>query len=261
MNKDFISLFKEDNGHKTTVSSRSLEGTAQLNSVAADVVNAILQHINEHADELAELVVESQRSHDAMDKLINECYDLKAVNIDFLTALSETTLEGMLKSQQSKRSRAKSKVMTLDNYRNMMMGAVAENLIRRALGKEKTAGRARRVGIIEYTDEQLEALRLDQDRLRKEIRNIQSKKSIMKSKEGFSEDDEQWKKLLEVEEKLKALRVSTRGTVDTTKRKLAEMLDGIDIDKLKVADAKKLLQQALELAKGKVQQEDEAEAQ
>ena len=154
--------------------------------------------------------------------------------------------------------------MTLDNYRNMMMGAVGECLIRRALGKEKTAG-ARRVGVIEYTDEQLEALRLDQDKLRKEIRNIQSKKSIMKSKEGFSEDDEQWKKLLEAEEKLKALRVPVRGVaVDTTKRKLAEMLNGVDINELKAADAKKLLQQALELVKNTTQQDvqqEEAKAQ
>lgn len=252
-------LFEEANGYKATTNSRSLEGTAQLNSVASGIVNAILQHINEHADELAELVAASQKDHSAMDKLINECYDLKTVNIDFLTALSETTLEGMLKSQQSKRSRAKGKIMTLDNYRNMMMGAVAENLIRMALGKEKNAG-ARRVGIVEYTDEQLEELRNDQDKLRREIRNIQSKKSIMKSKEGFSEDDEQWKKLLEAEEKLKALRVST-GAVDATKRKLAELLDGVDLNTLKVADAKKLLQQALELAKGEVQQEDEAEVQ
>lgn len=251
-------LFEEANGYKATTNSRSLEGTAQLNSVASNIVDTILRHINEHADELAELVANSQRSHDEMDKLINKCYDLSAVNIDFLTALSEQVLEGMLKSQQSKRSRAKGKIMTLDNYRNMMMGAVAENLIRRALGKEKTAG-ARRVGVIEYTDEQLEELRNNQDKLRKEIRNIQSKKSIMKSKEGFSEDDEQWKKLLEAEEKLKALRVSTRETVDTTKRKLAELLDGVDLNTLKVADAKKLLQQALELAKGEVQQEDEAQ--
>ena len=252
-------LFEEANGYKATTNSRSLEGTAQLNSVASGIVNAILQHINEHADELAELVANSQKDHSAMDKLINECYDLKAVNIDFLKELDKEILERMLKSQQSKRSRAKSKLMTLDNYRDMMMGAVAEGLIRMALGKEKAAG-ARRVGNIEYTDEQLEELRLDQDKLRKEIRNIQSKKSIMKSKEGFSEDDERWKKLLEAEEKLKALRIPTRGVaVDTTKRKLAEMLDGIDIDKLKITDAKKLLQQALELAKGEVQQEVQQE--
>ena len=248
-------LFKEANGREMTINSRNLEGTAQLNSVASGIVNAILQHINEHVDELAELVAESQKSHDAMDKLINECYDLKTVNIDFLKELDEKILEGMLKSQQSKRSRAKGKIMTLDNYRNMMMGAVGECLIRRALDKEKTAG-ARRVGVVEYTDEQLEELRNDQDKLRKEIRNIQSKKSIMKSKEGFSEDDEQWKKLLEAEEKLKALRISVRGVaVDTTKRKLAEMLDGIDLNTLKATDAKKLLQQALELAKGEAQQE------
>ena len=266
MSKNLANLFKEANGRETIISARGLEGTPQLNSVASGIVDAILRHIDEHADELSELVAESQKSHDAMDKLINECYELKTVNIDFLKELDKKILEGMLKSQQSKRSRAKSKIMTLDNYRNMMMGAVAENLIRIALGKEKTAGRARRVGVIEYTDEQLEELRNDQDKLRKEIRNIQSKKSIMKSKEGFSEDDEHWKKLLEAEEKLKALRIPARGiAVDTTKHKLAEMLGGIDISELKAADAKKLLQQALELAKGEVQQEtqqeDEAKAQ
>jgi len=261
MNNNLANLFKEANGRETTINSRGLEGTAQLNSVASGIVDAILRHINEHADELAELVANSQKSHDAMDKLINACYDLKAVNIDFLTALSEQILEGMLKSQQSKRSRAKSKIMTLDNYRNMMMGAVAENLIRKALSKEKTAGRARRVGVIEYTDEQLEELRNDQDKLRREIRNIQSKKSIMKSKEGFSEDDKMWKKLIEAEERLKALRIPARGVaVDTTKRQLAELLDGIDLSKLNAADAKKLLQQALELAKGNAQQEDEIQA-
>lgn len=258
MSKNLANLFKEANGREMTANSRGLEGTAQLNSVASGIVDAILRHIDEHADKLAELVAESQKDHDAMDKLINECYELKTVNIDFLKELDEKILEGMLKSQQSKRSRAKSKTMTLDNYRNMMMGAVAEGLIRRALGKEKIAGRARRVGVIEYTDEQLEELRLDQDRLRKEIRNIQSKKSIMKSKEGFSEDDERWKKLLEAEEKLKALRIPARGVaVDTTKRKLAEMLDGVDINKLKAADAKQLLQQALELVKDNVQQEEQ----
>ena len=257
MTKNLANLFKEANGREMTANSRSLEGTAQLNSVASGIVDAILRHIDEHADKLAELVAESQKDHDAMDKLINECYELKTVNIDFLKELDEKILEGMLKSQQSKRSRAKSKAMTLDNYRNMMMGAVAEGLIRRALGKEKAA-RARRVGFIEYTDEQLEELRNDQDRLRKEIRNIQSKKSIMKSKEGFSEDDERWKKLLEAEEKLKAIRIPARGVaVDTTKRKLAEMLDGVDINKLKATDAKQLLQQALELVKGNVQQEEQ----
>ena len=257
MNNNLANLFKEANGRETIINARSLEGTAQLNSVASSIVDAILRHINEHADELAELVAESQKSHDAMDKLINECYELKTVNIDFLKKLDEKTLDGMLKSQQSKRSRAKSKIMTLDNYRNMMMGAIAENLIRIALGKAKTAS-ARRVGAVEYTDEQLEELRDDQDKLRKEIRNIQSKKSIMKSKEGFSEDDEQWKKLLEAEEKLKALRIPVRGVaVDTTKRQLAEMLEGVDISALKTADAKQLLQQALALIKGNAPQEEQ----
>lgn len=260
MDKNLTNLFKEVDSQKTT-NNRGLEGTAQLNSVASRIVDDILQHINENADKLAERVAASQKDHDEMDKLIKECYELETVDIEFLKALDEETLERMLRSQQSKRSRAKSKVMTLDNYRNMMMGAVAEHLIRRALGKEKNAGRARHAGIVEFTDEQLEELKSDPDKLRRAIRNIQSKKSIMRSKEGFSEDDERWKKLLEAEEKLKALRMSVRGVaVDRTKQQLAKMLDGININELKAADAKKLLQQTLELVKD-TQEEDAANAQ
>ena len=158
----------------------------------------------------------------------------------------------MLKSQQSKRSRAKSKAMTMDNYKSMMAGAIAENLIRQATGKVKSAGGARRMsGSVDFTAEQLEELRADQEKLKKELRNVQSKKSIMKSKADFSEDDDRWQALLVAEEQLKSIRVSTGHTqvvkVDETKEKLAEVLADVDPSSLKAGDSKALLAQIKEL--------------
>lgn len=106
-------------------------------------------------------------------------------------------------------------------------------------------------GSVDFSAEQLEALREDQERLKKEIRNIQSKKSIMKSKADFSEDDERWQALLVAEEQLKSVRVSTGGTkvvkVDETKEKLAEMLSDLDPSHLKAADSKEMLARIKEL--------------
>ena len=77
----------------------------------------------------------------------------------------------------------------------------------------------------------------------------------MKSKANFSEEDERWQQLLVAEDQLKSIRVSTRGTtkiveVDTTKEKLEEAFDGIDIEsieKMKAADSKALLAKLAEL--------------
>jgi hypothetical protein len=92
----------------------------------------------------------------------------------------------MLKSQQSKRSRAKSKAMTLDNYTTLLTAAIAEDIIREIYNKPKSAGGFHRAaGTVDYTIDQLQALHDDQEALRKEIRNVQSKKSIMKSKNPF----------------------------------------------------------------------------
>ena len=142
--------------------------------------------------------------------------------------------------------------MTMDNYRTMMVGALSENLIRIAANKPKSAvGNRHASGKVDYTAEELEALAADQDKLKKEIRNVQSKKSIMKSKEGFSEEDERWQALLVAEEQLKGLRVDSVKvvTVDTTKTALAEMLGDVDVNSMKAADAKKLIEQAMSLLK------------
>lgn len=245
-------MFNATENNEATANARSLAGTAQLTAVANELVAQCIKTLNDNLDEYREDFEASKHDHNAMDKLLAKLIDFYDVDVEFIKELDETVVDGMLKSQQSKRSRAKSKAMTMDNYKSMMAGAIAENLIRKATGKAKSAGGARRMsGSVDFTAEQLEALQADQEQLKKEIRNVQSKKSIMKSKADFTEEDERWQALLVAEEQLKSIRVTTGGTkvvkVDETKDKLAEMLSDIDPNDLKAADSKEMLARVKEL--------------
>lgn len=241
-------MFNATETNAATANARSLAGTAQLTAVANEYVASTIKTIDGSFEQYREAFEASKNDHSAMDALLAQIIDFDAIDVEFIKELDETVVDGMLKSQQSKRSRAKSKAMTMDNYRSMMNGAIAENLIRKATGKVKSAGGARRTsGSVDFSAEQLEALKEDQEQLRKEIRNVQSKKSIMKSKADFSEEDERWQALLVAEEQLKSIRISTGGTkvvkVDETKEKLAEMLDEVDTNNMKAADVKDMLAQ------------------
>lgn len=252
MTNNINEMFNTVENNETTTNARSLAGTAQLTSVANTLVADCMAKLSEQLDDYKELFMESQKDHNAMDKLLALLIDFDSIDVEFISSLDEQTVDGMLKSQQSKRSRAKNKLMTMDNYKNMMAGAIAENLIRKATGKVKMATGIRRAsGSLDFTEEELEQLKEDQERLKKEIRNIQSKKSIMKAKEDFTEEDERWKRLLEVEEQLKSLRVSTRATrvvkVDETKEKLASAFADVDLEHIKAADSKALLAQIKEM--------------
>ena len=259
-------MFAENENGKTTTGSRILAGTAQLTSIANNIVAEVLKKASADAETYKERIVASQSDHDAMDALIQELYDLKSVDVTFLKELDEDTQNAMLKSQQSKRSRTKGKTMTMDNYRNLMAGGVAELLIRQATGKAKTAsGTRRRSGKIVYTAEELEELKKDQDEVRRELRNVQSKKSIAKRKADFSEDSERWQQLLEAEAQLKSIRISgVRGTktvvVDKTGEILKAELGDTDVNSLKAADAKALLKKLLEQASGGEATAEEAPA-
>lgn len=240
-------LFANNNNNSTEVSNRSnqLSSTAELTRISTEIAREILKRAEDDAEKFADKIIESQQSHDAMDNLIAEIYDLTTVDIDFLKNESEEVLDRMIKSQQSKRSRAKSKEMTLDNYITMLTGAVAENLLRIAANKPKTAGGggARR-GTVTYSEEELEAFKNDPEALRKALRNVQSKKSIYKSKADFDPESERWQELLEVEAQLKAIRdgqnVEAEKAIEKTNQ-LEEMLATVDTKNLKAADAKELL--------------------
>ena len=251
-----------DATQEATTGSRGLAGTAQLTALSSEIAQAIITIVNDNYEEYKELMPASRTDNNAMDKLIAKAYDLSTPDISFLQELSEEVTTGMLKSQQSKRSRSKSKVMTMDNYRTMMTAAVAESLIRLATGKDKASSGNRRLsGSVEYTEEQLLEYQTNQELLKKELRNVQSKKSIMKSKADFDETDDRWKALLIAEMQLKERRVTTGAVhvvqVDKTKDALSTMLEGIDVNHLKASDSKDLLEQIKHMIAG--EQSEEAE--
>ena len=238
---------------ETTTNARTLSGTAALTQVASAGAAHAIRRMEADIENYRDRIALSATDSAELDKLIDELKPLVDIEADDpLRFLDEDTVESMLKSQQSKRSRAKGKAMTLDNYKTLMTAAIAEDILRELYNKPKQAGGAKRRGSVEFTAEQLDALSADQVQLRKEIRNIQSKKSIMKSKADFDESSEAWQQLLTVESMLKGLRVGGRGStvveVDTTKDALADVLEGVDIEHLKAADAKELLARISELS-------------
>ena len=238
---------------ETTTNARTLSGTAALTQVASAGAAHAIRRMEADIENYRDRIALSATDSAELDKLIDELKPLVDIESDDpLRFLDEDTVESMLKSQQSKRSRAKGKAMTLDNYKTLMTAAIAEDILRELYNKPKQAGGTKRRGSVEFTAEQLDALSADQVQLRKEIRNIQSKKSIMKSKADFDESSEAWQQLLKVEGMLKDLRVGGRGStvveVDTTKDALAGVLDGVDIEHLKAADAKELLARISELS-------------
>lgn len=220
--------------------ARALTGTADLTRIASTAAQKIMEAAKT-SDEGIQQIAESIANSAALDKLVTSA---EYGDYSSLKTIDDETLESMLKSQQSKRSRCKSKAMTEDNYLSMLSAAIAEEILRDLLGKAKNAsGRGSAGGVLSYTDEQIATLTEDQDALRKEIRNIQSKKSIMKSKADYSEEDVRWLALLEAETLLKGLRVGTSGTkyVDATKDTIREMLAEVDVDTIKLAQAKEML--------------------
>jgi len=253
MSEKLNSMFEANEAQEVTTGARSLAGTAQLTTLANTVANEVIKKIDTDLENYREKFDASKSDHNAMDALITELYGLTTVDVQFIKELDDDTVESMLKSQQSKRSRSKSKVMTLDNYKSMMTGAAAELLIRQATGKAKSATSVRRLsGSIEFTAEELEKLKDDQDAVKRELRNVQSKKSIMKTKADFSEESERWQQLLVAEEQLKSIRTSSSTVktirVDETKDALLAEIGDTALEDLKPAEAKKLLQKVLAAA-------------
>lgn len=231
----------------STVNARSLPGTAELTSVAHATAIRVMNAMEADIEAYKPRIQQSATDAKELDAIIDELADYTSIPADsVLYNLNEEQVESMLKSQQSKRSRSKSKAMTVDNYVTLLTAAIAEDILRTIYNKPKSAGGFHRTtGGVDYTIEQLEALGNDQEALRKEIRNIQSKKSIMKSKADFDESDPRWQALLKAEQQLKDMRVGGRAgivEVDKTKNALDELLAGKDISKMKSAEAHELLE-------------------
>lgn len=238
-----------------TIGNRGLRGTAELTSIATAAATRMLKAMEEDIASWRPRIQKSTVDSRELDAIIDEFKPYCDIEDDhILRNLTDENVEGMLKSQQSKRSRCKSKTMTIDNYINLLAAAIAEDLLRELYNKPKSAsGFQRGSSTVDYTIEQLEMLSNDQEALRKEIRNVQSKKSIMKSKADFDESDPRWQALLKAEQQLKDMRVSRGGhvvEVDKTKDALSELLAGKDISKMKSAEAHELLELIAKMTAG-----------
>lgn len=227
-------------------SARSLPGTAELTAIASAEAHRIIKAMEDDIDTYKPRIQASSVDSRELDAIIDEFKPFAEIGEDhILRNLDDATVDGMLKSQQSKRSRSKGKTMTLDNYINLLTAAIAEDILRDIYNKPKSSSAyGRAAGLVDYTGAQLEALANDQEALRKEIRNVQSKKSIMRSKADFDESDERWLSLLKAEQQLKDLRVTTTHVVevDRTRNAILDKLTDIDISKLKSAEAHELLE-------------------
>lgn len=248
MNK-LMNVFAANNETKAA-NGRTLTGTVQLQMQAAEIKKSVIAQLEEamngeQAEELEAAMLKAQSDNNAMDELVQRFTDISSADVAWLTGNAEA--DKMLASVQSKRSRLKTKEATYDVFVQMVEASISEQLIRVATGKTKGNGGATRVrGSVEYTEEQLAAYAKDQDALKREIRNIQSKKSIMKSKAGFSEQDAYWIKLLDAEAQLKALRVGTTSKTvvvqpDPIREQLKDMIGDTDISKMNKADMAALL--------------------
>jgi hypothetical protein len=138
----------------------------------------------------------------------------------------------------------------MDNYLSILTQAVGEMLIRTALEKPKGtsfgAGRAR--DTITYTEDELLAYSENQEVLRREIRNVASKKSVYKRKIGdkfteeFAATDPIWLELMKADEQLKNVRVAIpRAPLTTFREKISSIIGETNLETVKGAEAKRLL--------------------
>lgn len=222
MSENLNEMFEEVKVEPTV---RGLSGTAQLTSQASGISRTILTKLNDKIDEYKEIFAESKINNNAMDSLIKEDPAFIDADVTWMLNITEDELVAMLKSQQSKRSRLKKKVMTMANYTSMMNGAIGELLIRRVLGKDKQAlGRA--IGRKEFTTEELEKFEANQEDLRREIRNTQSKLSIFKKNNPDDyEEQEYWISMQHCLDQLKSIRIEIPKTSRIWKKHLNKVVD------------------------------------
>lgn len=248
-----MELFTTEHG-KTQNGAGALNLTAALTNVASDISATVLEKMLEDVEKYGSLFEESKTDSNALDTLIETFNDLTKVNIDFLKQEDEDVLERALKSQQSKRSRSKSKAMTQENYKAMMTAAVSELLIRIAMGKPKGTNVGSPGGKSTLSDEDINKLRGDTAAINKAIRNVQSRKSIAKSKLDFDEQGERYQEMLALEAQLKRLRDEANGIADVAateamekQEQIKDLIMNVNSKDLKLGDARALIEQVQSL--------------
>jgi hypothetical protein len=243
---------------------RGFAETNQLNKVANVIAELILNEIAgcDNDSSLYNNFELSKTSPASMTSLI-ERYDYMSyyATDSCLADTSSETLERMLKSQQSKRSRLKGSVMTAHNYKALLTASICEAILRSIMGKQAgTISIGVGAGALEpFTDEELNALAEDQTKLQKLIRGIQSKKSVYRVRFDADMEGPYWNSLLAREEQLKSLRPTPTRAIakqsiiidDSTRvaiKGILEPLENYDaIDRLRSTDAKEYVRRIYKL--------------
>jgi hypothetical protein len=239
-----MAIFEQSNTNKATGGS---DLTVRLTMQCTDLANELYTKITTNEEWTTEYIIPILQDHDKLDRFIAEQAPFDETEFEWLVETDSGLVDRMIKSQQSKRSRSKGKQMTQQTVHAILVGAYAENVLRKVCNKPKNQLAASIGSVVEYTPEQLAELQADQDNLRRHIRNLQSRASIMKSKIGFDENDPKYVSLLDWQERLKELRV---GAIAAPRANPAvvEMLKDKDFNNMKPTEAKELLAQIYALS-------------
>lgn len=255
-----MSLFDPIVASEESTGSRALPGAALVKQLATSMATEIMGKIPQGDDEFLSEVKASQSSTAAMDDLVIK-YCGEGLKNDEIAQLDTEDAKKILKSNQSSRSRRKNMAMTQANYVELLISAIAENIVRESCNMHKSANpfgeNARRA--MEITPETVAELANDPEALGKAIRNIQSKKSTYKAKHADEdyENSDDWQKLLADEALLKEARAAVAPTGTgrrglSMKKALQYIFDGIeDVSTLGKDESHSILQMCLELSKGK----------
>ncbi len=206
---------------------RALSATAELQAIAAKIADGVFEAVRQEEDGNQQIVA-STETHNAMDSMVMTYGEFDDIDLGFLVDAGDAEIAAMLKSQTSKRSRLKKATMTRENYFALMNACISELLLRKVAGKPKGArvGGAGRSGArsrLVYTEEELVALGADQEAVRREMKNLASKKSTYKNGDNFDEASAMWANILEAESQLKSIRKELpRGAMGPRVSKIAK---------------------------------------
>lgn len=255
-----LNVFKNSEVTNTTTGVKQLDITPALTTAANGNADKLMQFII-NADNGDDLVKTTFEDAAVLDKLIIE--QAAAPEQEFLKEADKTEISNALKSQQSKRSRAKNGDLTMQNYKKLLVGAIAEHMIRNSCELPKSArgnSGVRSTTTWELTEEQAIVYKADQLALGKAIRNVQSKKTAIKKADDFDEKSEHWLKVLAYEESLKALRTNQPSEINPeliTKAKQADEISGAlsaigDISKMKKAELEEAIKNLQDMALSRI---------
>ena len=225
---------------QVAVLSKTTIVTAHARTLAANFIENIREQ--EHDKELKEQVVKSMDDYTILESLIEPI--INNAMVDDIKGASDDEVKKMIRSQASSKSHIKKKLVdskSASTYQSYVAAAIGEALIRKAYDIPKNfngISGTTRTSIL-YTEDELEVLAQDQHEVRKAIRNVQSKKSIEKRKNG--EDTERYMEILQAEQQLFNIRTANFVVPNKTKE-ISDMLNDVeDINKLKKDDLLNLI--------------------